>query len=179
VNVKSNYQNPATVVRLKTIYGKDTTLAGIAKSKATVLIFLSPECPLCKSYTLTLDSLNNKFKNSGISFCGVFPGKVYPIEEIRDFAKYFPVNFPLVLDTVYELTHLLNATVTPEAFVVANSGQTLYSGRIDNWAYEVSKKRQIITEHDLNDALNSIVNSIPIANTKTQAVGCFIELPQK
>jgi hypothetical protein len=51
----------------------------------------------------------------------------------------------------------------------------LYQGRIDNWAYELAKKRRVITEHNLRDALNSIVHNQPIKITKTKAVGCYIE----
>jgi hypothetical protein len=69
----------------------------------------------------------------------------------------------------------LGATITPEVFVLGKSQETLYSGRIDNWAYELGRKRKVITEHNLLDALNAIDKKQKIKITKTKAVGCYIE----
>jgi hypothetical protein len=140
-----------------------------------VFIFLSPECPLSQSYVLTINELSKQYKKNDISFYGVFSGKLYTKEQISDFQKKFEVEFPLSRDTDYVLTRRLNATVTPQAFVVDDKNNVLYSGRIDNWAYEVSKKRKLITEHNLQDALESIINHTDIRVKKTEAVGCFIE----
>jgi len=85
----------------------------------------------------------------------------------------------MIVDSAYTLTNLFNAATTPEAFVTDSTSIVLYSGRIDNWAYEVSKKRDLITEHDLQNALDCIVDNKPIAVSQTKAVGCFIEIPKK
>jgi hypothetical protein len=51
----------------------------------------------------------------------------------------------------------------------------IYQGRIDNWAYELGKKRKVITEYNLKDALTSVLLNKPISVSKTKAVGCYIE----
>lgn len=172
-------QPPASQVTLKTLSGKDTLLSGIVNNKASVFIFLSPECPLSQGYSLTLNEFTKKYKINNIHFYGIFPGTQYPVDEIIDFQKKYNISFTLLLDPAYRFTRLMGATITPEAFVISNTGQVLYSGRIDNWAYEVSKTRQLITEHNLQDAIESIINNSPIAISKTKAVGCFIEQPNK
>jgi peroxiredoxin len=159
----------------KTMNGKDTLLNGITHNKASVFIFLSPECPLSQSYSLPLNEFSEKYKKNNICFYGIFPGTLYTKDEMSDFQKKYSIQFPLLVDTSYSLIHIFNASVTPEVFVTDSTGKVLYSGRIDNWAYEVSKKRALITEHNLQDALDCIVNNTPIAVTKTKAVGCFIE----
>jgi thiol-disulfide isomerase/thioredoxin len=62
------------------------------------------------------------------------------------------------------------------ALVAIVPGKALvYAGRIDNWAYAPGRKRTIITEHDLRNALNAYVAGKPVPVSKTKAVGCFIE----
>ncbi len=170
---------PYSYLKLQTLEGRDTLLSSLMRNKASVFIFLAPDCPLSQSYTLTLNELSKIYLKNNILFYGIFPGTMYCIEKIKYFRQKYLIEFPILLDTNYTLTHLCNATITPEAFVIDSTGTILYSGRIDNWAYEVSKKRAQITEHDLQDALESIVNNKPIAVAKTKAVGCFIEVPKK
>ena len=168
-----------THIKLQTLEGRDTLLSSLIKNKASVFIFLAPDCPLSQSYTLTLNEFSKKYLKNKISFYGIFPGTFYSIEKIKYFQQKYLIEFPLLLDTNYALTRLFNANVTPEAFVADSVCNVLYSGRIDNWAYEVSKKRTNITEYNLRDALDSIVKNKPVAIKKTQAVGCFIEVPKK
>ncbi len=79
------------------------------------------------------------------------------------------------MDTDKKLTHTLGASITPEVFIMGAHGQILYSGRIDNWAWETGQKRLKATEHDLVDALNAIDAGKATYQKKTQAVGCIIE----
>lgn len=106
---------------------------------------------------------------------GIVPGTEYSDLEISTFKHKYKLPFVLWKDEQLLLARKYHATVTPEAIVVDADGKVLYQGRIDNWAYEVSKKRRVITEHDLEDALNSIVNKQPVKVAKTKAIGCFIE----
>ena len=78
-------------------------------------------------------------------------------------------------DPKNKLTNLLKATITPEVFMLNQQQKVIYQGRIDNWAYEVGRKRTVITEHNLRDAIKTFKKRQPIAYPKTKAVGCFIE----
>jgi hypothetical protein len=51
----------------------------------------------------------------------------------------------------------------------------IYSGRIDDWAYALGKKRKQITDLSLVNALEDILNEKIIKNPKTIAIGCYIE----
>jgi hypothetical protein len=50
----------------------------------------------------------------------------------------------------------------------------VYSGRIDNWAYELGKKRTVITSHDLENVLQNLSAGKEVKPFQTKAVGCFI-----
>jgi hypothetical protein len=68
----------------------------------------------------------------------------------------------------------MQATITPEVFVMNQKKEIVYSGRIDNWAYELGKKRTVITEHDLANVLENLNKGIVVKPYQTKAVGCFI-----
>ncbi|MFA6262235.1 MAG: redoxin family protein [Bacteroidia bacterium] len=139
-----------------------------------VLVFLSPECPLCQNYTLTLNKLQDQFSPQ-VTFIGIVPGIYFTNHSIRNFKQAYGVQFEIYRDPDKELTKRLGATVTPEVVVLNKEGRVLYQGRIDNWAYEVSRKRKLITQHDLQDALYALLNNKKVAIKKTKAIGCFIE----
>lgn len=144
--------------------------------KATVLLFLSPECPLCQSYSLTINQLQQQFKEKGVRFVAIVPGQTYDNNTILAFKhKYKMQNLEWFTDKQLLLTKKVEAQITPEVFVFTPNGELVYQGRIDNWAYELSKKRSVITEHDLKNVLTNIVNNKPVSFYKTKAVGCFIE----
>jgi peroxiredoxin len=155
--------------------GEQITENQLINNSVTVFYFLSPECPLCQSYSLTMKDLSTKFSGKGIHMVGIVPGTDYSNLEISTFRHKYGLPFALWKDEQLLLSKKYKATVTPEAIVVDGKGAILYQGRIDNWAYELTKKRKVITEHNLEDALNSIVNKRPVKVAKTKAVGCFIE----
>lgn len=162
-------------IPLKDLDGKTVFLNGISKQKATVLIFLSPECPLCQSYTLTINNLIKKYQPLGIDFIGIVPTKDFTAKSIHDYRITYKSAVKILRDENNELVQLLHATITPEVFILDKNARVLYSGRIDNWAYELGKKRKVITAHNLADAIDATLAGKPVAVPKTKAVGCFIE----
>lgn len=140
----------------------------------TVVVFFSPECPLCQNYTLTLNEIQAKYKDK-VDVIAIFPGTEYSLESIKTFKMKYHILFSLWKDEKMELVKALSAKVTPEVFLFDASGKIRYQGRIDNWAYEVGRKRKVITQHDLRDALVSVLNHQEIKVKQTKAIGCFIE----
>lgn len=142
----------------------------------TVYIFLTEACPICKSVTIELKKLEADYRSKGIRFVGVFPNLDRSNDTtIAKFAKAYKLPFELKLDQDHQLTKQFSATITPEVFVTRNRDwKVLYSGRINNGFESVGKRRQVITEHYLQTALDNLVQQQPINPAKTQAVGCFI-----
>ena len=150
-------------------------LAQAEKSTAAVFIFMSPECPVCQSYSLTINNLIKKYVGNTVMFYGIFPGTYYSNEKINYFLKEYSLNFTPLCDPEFKITKSLNAKVTPEAFVMKPNGEILYHGLIDDWYYAVGKKRSIITKNYLQDILDSIVHEKPTNIQNTEAIGCIIE----
>jgi len=141
---------------------------------ASVIVFLLPDCPASQNYTLTLNQFSEKYKSQRIVFYGMFPEFVKK-EDIIAFQKEYQVKFPLLFDDHRALTNALHAHVAPGVFVLDQRSSVVYSGRIDDWMYAVGKKRTVITHHELQDALDAIVQGKKILIPKTQPVGCIID----
>jgi len=147
----------------------------ISQNKESVFYFLSPECPLCQNYTLAFRQLYQKFKSQGVAFYGIFPGKWYSAGEIDTFRIKYELPFDMLIDTDMKLSHSIGATITPEAFLVNNQGETLYDGKIDNWVNALGKKKLEVTHNYLEDAITASLDGKEINPKKTEAIGCLIE----
>lgn len=155
------------------------TLAAVfskAADSIAVYIFLSETCPICQNQTLTLRQIHEDYSGKGVSFYGVFPNQEFSSNEsIQKFGRKYKLNFELKKDEEQKLTKQFSASVTPEVVVVNNaSSEILYRGKVDNGFEGIGKKRTVITENYLRDALESIVQRKPVIVKMTEPVGCFI-----
>jgi hypothetical protein len=130
---------------------------------------------MCETYSLSINELDKQFSGRGISFCAVFASEYYSDEEINAYRNDFKIGIPFYRDADSKLAHTLEATVTPEVFVLDSTATILYKGSIDNLAYATGKTKLEATEFFLNDALENIVSGKPVAVKETTAYGCIIE----
>jgi len=139
----------------------------------TLFIFLSPDCPLCKNYSGTLDSIYNQYKDK-VQVYGIIPGKAYSNEEIKQFIREYDIPFPLLTDYNKKLTAYLQAVVTPQVILLNNKYQLVYKGAIDNWVVSLGKQRVKTTQNFLHDALQQSLSNQTVLIKRTKAVGCRI-----
>lgn len=150
-------------------------LSWLKSSKASVIVFLNPDCPIAQKYTLTLRNMLTAYSAKPVSMVGIISGKYYKVSDVRKFTRKYKITFPVLFDRSQTLTRMLQAKVSPQAFLVDAQGATLYSGKIDNWFEALGVYRMNITEHYLTDALNSFLAGEPVKIPKTEAVGCLLE----
>ena len=162
-------------ISLKTLDHQDFSFNQLKNNKASVVIFLQPECPFCISYGKTLRSLDSMFEAEQVKMYAVVAGKFYPDSEIVTYREKFQLHFLFLLDPDFVLRKNLKASVTPQAYLIDGKGNTVYHGMIDNWGYEIGKARAHATEFYLTDAVNNFLSGKPIASDSTKAVGCFIQ----
>jgi thiol-disulfide isomerase/thioredoxin len=149
-----------------------TTHLLLPSKELLVIAFLSPDCPLCKNYSVKLEQLKKKYA-SRAGFVGIIPGS-FDAPDVSEFQRKFVPSWKLFKDTSLLLTHYLEGTVTPEVIVINNnSGVLLYKGAIDDWVVSLGKTRSRISNSYLDTALNNFVNNKP-AIPFTQPVGCLI-----
>jgi thioredoxin-related protein len=173
--VQAQNTNNLSDITIETMAGKAYQIDPKASNKTAVILFLSPECPLCESYTLTIRNLFQTYQKANFSFFIIIPGKTFSKQKISAFRKKYKLEeIPFYLDTKLELATFIQASITPEVAVFTPNNVKVYQGRIDNWAYELSKKRKVITEHDLANVLENIYQGQSVKPYKTKAIGCYI-----
>jgi len=140
---------------------------------ATVVVFLSFECPVCTSYLPQTVDLAHKYGES-VAFVGVCVGK--SDDDLGRQIKEYKLNFPVLRDEEGQFARALGARVTPEAVILDSDGVIRYRGRIDDGYAARLKKNVIVTNHDLCDALEEVLAGKDVSTSTTEAVGCPIDV---
>lgn len=141
--------------------------------KLQVIVFLSPECPLCKNYSLTLNQLSSKYSGR-VTFLGIVPGKSYSAADVKEFMQKYKISFPVYIDSGRNVSAALHAQVTPEAFLLRGAAKVYYHGSIDNWAKDLGVQSVRPTAFYLRDAINETLLNLPVRVSYNKPVGCLI-----
>ncbi len=141
--------------------------------KAELLVLISPDCPMSRNYTLTLNKLQEQYKNE-VRITGIIPGSAYTDEKVLAFAKEYQIVFPLVTDKKKQLVERLHGEVTPEVFLFDQTGLFIYHGAIDNWLVALGKKKQKPDQFYLADAIRQSLKGEPVITNYVKAQGCEI-----
>lgn len=145
-----------------------------AKDSLSLYIFLLDDCPICIQYSPTLNELHNKYGDE-ISFVGYFPNFSSKKEKIESFRNTFNLNFPLLTDYFKTQAKKYNAKVTPEVILFNHtSNKVIYQGRIDNKFVRLGRRRNVVTEHNLIDAIENSLKNEEVYPSFVEPVGCFI-----
>jgi hypothetical protein len=142
-------------------------------TKATVLLFVTTDCPISNRYAPEVARLFKSFASKGVSFWLIYPNPADAPQAIRDHLASFGYPMQALRDPAHALAKFVHATVTPEAVVVAGE-RVVYRGRIDDRYVELGVQRPAPTRRDLEDALAAVLAGRPVQLPTTQAVGCVI-----
>ena len=142
--------------------------------KATVVLFISTDCPVSNRYAPDVRRMYDTFSKAGVRFWLVYPNPADTTADIRDHLKSFSYPGTAVRDVKHDLAKRAGATITPEAVVFDASGRLAYRGRIDDRYSAVGVERATATKQDLRDAIAATIAGTPVTNRFTQAVGCYI-----
>ena len=138
-----------------------------------VVVFLSPECPLCQNYSLPLNEMQKKYAGK-VEFSGVVPGKAYSPADVKAFTAKYHIIFPVTIDSARTLSASLKATITPEVFLLGPDKKVLYHGSIDNWIKELGMQSARPTAFYLKDAIDEALAHQPVRIPYNKPVGCLI-----
>jgi hypothetical protein len=143
-------------------------------TKATALIFILPDCPICNSYIPELNRLHQSLSPRGIQLVLVHADNTITAEQARQHAREYKIASPIALDPRHDWVKLAAATTAPEAALFSPSGDLLYRGRIDNQYAGPGQRRAVVTSRDLLAACEAILAGQPIATPRTPPIGCPI-----
>ena len=134
--------------------GKDVDVKSAAGSKATVLMFVSTQCPVSNDYNERMAALAKDYSAKGVGFVGLNSNRQEAAAEVADHAKKHGFSFPVLKDTGNVQADYFGARVTPEIFVYDAEWKLRYHGRIDD-----DQKGSDITKKDLAAARRTGITS--------------------
>ena len=159
---------------LRDVNGVEHRQTEWANKRAVVVFFTTIDCPLSNGYVPEMNRLRQQYGSRGVEFYAVEADTTAALADVRRHAKEFGFTFPMLIDREQVLAKLSKAVVTPEVAILSSTGKLLYRGRIDNRVEDFDRRRTVVTEHDLKDALNAVLAGRPVPRATTKAIGCII-----
>lgn len=151
---------------------------GMTNRKATVLLFISPDCPMSNGYAPEMARLADEYEPRGVGFFAVHSDPRVKPAVARAHAREHGIRFPVLMDDQQILAHNVGATMTPQAAVMDDDGRVVYLGRIDNVYYGWGKRRERPTHHDVRDTLDAVLAGKEITRRIVEpSFGCEIPPP--
>jgi len=159
--------------RLADSTGEPFELTARTEPQLTVVCFLGTECPMARLYGPRLSELAEEFADNGVRFVGVNSNRQDSVTDIREYVKTYRVRFPVLRDVGNKVADQYEATRTPEVFVLNESLDVIYHGRIDD-QYAPGVNRGKPLRRDLHEAISEWIDGKPVTVTETDAPGCLI-----
>lgn len=155
--------------KLKDTEGTEKSYKDLAGEKATVIVFLSAQCPVVKAYNARIKQLAEDYKDKGINVIGMNSNSTESLEWVKKHAaENYP--FPVLIDTDNVIADKLVANSTPEVYVFDKDKKLVYHGAIDN-----DRSGENITNNFLRTALDEHLAGKTISKSETRAFGCSIK----
>ena len=144
------------------------------EKKATVVMFISTECPVSNDYNERIIALYNDYKDQSVQFIGINSNRNESVEEIAEHNKTNQFSFLVLKDLGNKIADKFGARRTPEVYLLDEKRTLRYRGAIDN-----SQKKP--ETHYLRETLDLVVagKEIPEDRKKTKAFGCTIKRVRK
>ena len=142
---------------------------------ANVLFFVSTDCPVSNAYAPEIQRVCSAYRSKGVSCALIYEDVHVSAADVRrHLDEHHYQHIAAAIDADASLAVRVNASITPETVVIDRAGAVRYRGRIDNFYVAFGQSRQVVTVHDLRDALDAVLAGTPVAAPVTQPVGCFI-----
>jgi peroxiredoxin len=171
---------PLSDVSMKSVDGRELSIAGAAGKKGTLVVFTCNHCPWVKRWQGRIAKIGNSAAQRGIGVIAINSNdpSAYPEDdfgEMKARAKKLGFKFPYVMDATSDVARAFGATRTPEAYLFDAQGKLVYHGTVDDNAQDEIAVKQPW----LRQAVDAVVagQAVPVAETK--AFGCGIKYREK
>ena len=144
------------------------------KGETTVVMFISTKCPISNDYNERMTAVFNDYAAKGVHFVFVNANSNEAAEEVAMHARQAGFPFPVYKDPGNLIADKFGATVTPEAYVIDQTGTLKYHGSIDD-----QRNANNVTEKRLRTALDAVMAGKAVAQAETKAFGCTIKRVRK
>jgi peroxiredoxin len=155
---------------LPDLNGTQQSLDKLKGENGAVLVWVSAQCPVVKSYNERINEVAEELKSKGITLIGINSNSTESLDQVTSHAKEVGYVFPVLIDKGNVLADKLEASVTPEFFYFDKENVLLYHGALDN-----DRSAKNVTINYLRDAFDSALTKQPIKTPKTNVIGCSIK----
>lgn len=146
--------------------------------KASVIVFVASDCPISNSYAPEIQRICGEYGAKGVTCALMYEDADIDVAAVRTHLdEYRYRGMTAVIDGDRTASRHTKASVTPQAVVVDSKGDIRYRGRINNFYAALGKPRQVVTVHDLRDALDAVLADKPVRTPETEALGCYVVPP--
>lgn len=169
----------------------------MANPKATVVTFMSPDCPLARLILPRLKGMQIALAERGVQFVFVYANlgiakrerEVLAIaqgrnpkdglDRLEETGEDGALPVTVLLDDKQLIADLLEARVLSETFLLDANYEVKYRGRIDD-QYGVGQRKPEVGKHFLADAIEAVLagKAVPDFGPNSKAQGCIIERPE-
>ena len=167
---------PMSDVKMKSVDGKELTLADVKKPAGTLVVFTCNHCPFAKMWETRIVELGNTYAAKGIGVVAVNANDPAvaaddSYDKMVERAKERGMQFPYVVDATSNVARAFGATRTPEAFLFDAEGKLVYPGAVDDNGQEPEK----VSNTYLKNALDAVVGGKDVPVKETKSIGCGIK----
>lgn len=143
--------------------------------KFKLLFFADLSCPCVQAYNDRMKALHEKYSSQGVEVAYVFSDANDTLRKIRELIEKEKYPWRNVVDADQKIMSLFNVQCTTEVFLIDKENKLRYHGRVDDSIFEPEKA----SEHDLDNAINALLEGKPVPVEETQAYACTIPKVQK
>ena len=143
-----------------------------------VVVFGSVDCPVANAVVPEIRRIHRQVEAGGGKVLFVHPTPGQASKKMATHAKDRKLEMSVLHDPRHELVALLEAKVTPEAFVLHRQGEewkVVYRGPIDNLYADVGRRRRNATKFHVREAVTAALAGLPVEPSVRRPIGCFIE----
>ncbi|MCB0350355.1 MAG: thioredoxin family protein [Bdellovibrionales bacterium] len=161
---------------LPTVDGKTWSSQSIHSAPVKVIVFMCNHCPYIKAIENRLIQAAKELKAKGVPFIGICSNDSdeYPEDHPNELLKSWReknYNFPYLVDETQAIAKAFDAVCTPDFFVFDNQNKLRYRGRLDDSWKDESK----VTQHELMDAVDALLNNKEPSLEQRPSMGCSIK----
>ncbi|MFO0814494.1 MAG: redoxin family protein [Gemmatales bacterium] len=151
--------------------GRASSLQSLSKEKPTVVVFVTPECPISNSYMPVLCELKTQACSKDVTWLVIYPEAIGR-NRIATHSKEYNLPGQALHDATGAMARSLAVSMIPEVVVLTRSGKVVYRGRIDDRYTRRGGGAREPRQHDLKDVLIALQQGKLPARSYQQPVGC-------
>ena len=179
-------RTPSTMLALGTsapdfslvnVDGRTLSLADVAGSRGTVVMFICNHCPFVKHVADQLAALGHDYLPQGIGVVAISSNDVAthpadsPEQMVRESEERGYV-FPYLFDETQAVAKAYHAACTPDFYLFDGDSHLVYRGQLDDSRPDSGIP---VTGADLRRAIDAVLAGIPVPEPQKPSIGCNIK----